>query len=125
MNFKVLPYDEAIHGHLSQEVKDLFAVGEVWHSEDYIVVRRLKPHHKWDQLWHLSIKRKDNGKIGWAEKQEIKNSFFGENYEGFEVYPIEGNKIDTSNQYHLWVFTMPYMSLEVPLYQHNNLVPQP
>lgn len=57
-----------------------------------------------DILW-LSIKRRDRQPIhDWRDLQQIKNMIVGEQHEGFEVYPAEARKVDTANQYHLWVF---------------------
>lgn len=57
-----------------------------------------------DMLW-LSIKRRDRQPIhDWRDLQQINNMIVGEQHEGFEVYPAESRKVDTANQYHLWVF---------------------
>jgi hypothetical protein len=54
---------------------------------------------------HLSIKRNDRGPIhDWRDFQIIKNTFCGDDAEGIEIYPAESRLVDTSNQYHLWVF---------------------
>jgi hypothetical protein len=54
---------------------------------------------------HLSIKRNDREAIhDWRDFQIIKNVFCGEVSEGIEIYPAEERLVDTSNQYHLWVF---------------------
>lgn len=55
-------------------------------------------------VW-LSIKRLDRRSIhDWRELQRIKNELCGEDCEGVELYPAEDRHVDTSNQYHLWVF---------------------
>ena len=57
-------------------------------------------------LVHLSIKRIDRRSIhDWREFQAIKNLLVGEECEAVEIYPAESRKVDTANQYHLWVFT--------------------
>lgn len=59
----------------------------------------------WPQMWHLSIKRIDKEPIhDWRDLQRIKNEVVGEEYEAIELYPAESRRVDTSNQYHLWVF---------------------
>lgn len=40
----------------------------------------------------------------WREYQRIKNELCGEESEGVELYPAESRKVDTSNQFHLYVF---------------------
>lgn len=56
-------------------------------------------------MWYLSIRRLDRDPIhDWRALQTIKNMVCGEEAEGFELYPAESRLVDTSNQYHLWVF---------------------
>lgn len=58
-------------------------------------------------LW-LSVKRRDKNVIhDWRDLQEIKNQLVGPEHEGVELYPAESRKVDTSNQYHLFVFADP------------------
>ena len=55
-------------------------------------------------IW-LSIKRRDRRTIhDWRELQRIKNELVGTDCEAVELYPAEDRKVDTSNQFHLWVF---------------------
>jgi hypothetical protein len=64
-----------------------------------------------DILW-LSIKRRDRQPIhDWRDLQQIKSMIVGQQHEGFEVYPAETHKVDTANQYHLWVFCDPKVRL--------------
>lgn len=59
-----------------------------------------------DSLTHLSIKRIDREPIhDWRDLQQIKNEICGAEFEGVELYPRESRKVDTANQYHLWVIT--------------------
>lgn len=52
----------------------------------------------------LSIKRYDRAPIrDWRELQRIKNELVGKDYEAVELFPAESRKVDSSNQYHLWV----------------------
>ena len=54
-------------------------------------------------VW-LSIKRNDKEPIhDWRDLQTIKNELIGAECEGVELYPAESRKVDTANQYHLWV----------------------
>jgi len=53
----------------------------------------------------LSIKRRDKESChDWRDFQRIKNELCGDERFGLQVYPAESNLVDTSNQYHLWVF---------------------
>jgi len=53
---------------------------------------------------HLSIKRIDREAIrDWRDLQEIKNQLVGEENEGIELFPAESRRVDTANQYHLFV----------------------
>lgn len=95
---------------------------EVWHNDEWIVNKRAGI--EWGNMkdengesvkytW-LSIKRKDNqAKPDWRVFQWIKNQLVGEECEGIEVYPPESRLIDTCNQFHLWVFEKPEMTLGI------------
>jgi hypothetical protein len=80
---------------------------EIWTSSTYQVF----VYHNCDRgegfpevIW-LSIKRNDREPIhDWRSLQEIKNTVVGKENEAFEIYPAESRLVDTSNQYHLWVF---------------------
>jgi hypothetical protein len=66
------------------------------------------------EVVHLSIKRIDREWIhDWRELQEIKNLLVGPECEGVELYPAESRKVDSANQYHLWVLKNP--ALRIPL----------
>jgi hypothetical protein len=53
---------------------------------------------------HLSIKRLDQRIVhDWRDLQRIKNEIVGPEYEAVELFPAESRKVDTANQYHLWV----------------------
>lgn len=55
-------------------------------------------------LIHLSIKRRDRKPIhDWRDLQEIKNLLVGRENEGVELFPAESRRVDTSNQYHMFV----------------------
>jgi hypothetical protein len=56
-------------------------------------------------LIHLSIKNNDRSPVrDWRDLQRIKNEIVGEEREMAELFPRESNKVDLSNQYHLWGF---------------------
>lgn len=57
-----------------------------------------------DGITHLSIKRIDREPVhDWRDLQQIKNALCGPEREAVEIYPAESRKVDTANQYHLWV----------------------
>ena len=60
-----------------------------------------------DMIW-LSIKRHDREAFhDWRIFQRIKNELVGVENEAVEIYPAESRKVDTANQYHLWVIKEP------------------
>lgn len=62
-----------------------------------------------DGIIHLSIKRKDKVAVhDWRDLQLIKNKLCGEEREAVEIYPAESRLVDSSNQYHLWVYPEGY-----------------
>jgi len=68
-----------------------------------------------EKLVQLNIRRRDGRPIfrDWRHFQRIKNELVGEECEGLELYPAESRLTDTSNKYHIWVFTDP--TFRVPL----------
>ena len=59
----------------------------------------------WPHMVWLSIKTQDQQPIrDWRDLMRIKNELAGTACEACELYPNEGRLIDTSNQFHLWVF---------------------
>lgn len=56
-------------------------------------------------MLHISICRHDRAPIhDWRHLQAIKNEVVGKERTAVEIYPPESQLVDTSNQYHLWVF---------------------
>jgi len=56
-------------------------------------------------LWWLSIKRIDKEPImDWRDLQAIKTQLCGPEAEAMQLFPAESRVVDTSNQYHLFVF---------------------
>jgi hypothetical protein len=81
---------------------------EIWVNDLYQVnIHRNTPNHSFGaeaEIDHLSIKRRDKQPIhDWRDLQEIKNLLMGPEREAVEVYPRESRRVDTANQYHLWV----------------------
>lgn len=57
---------------------------------------------------HLDISRNDGAACNnWREMQEIKNQLVGPQYEAIQLFPAEDRLVDTSNEYHLWVYADP------------------
>jgi hypothetical protein len=72
----------------------------LWVNSRYQVARRDLA----DGLTWLSIKRIDQEPVhSWRDLQRIKNELCGPECEAVELYPAESRRVDTSNQYHLWV----------------------
>lgn len=70
---------------------------------------------------HLSIKRNDREPIhDWRDLQEIKNQLVGAENEAIEIYPAESKRVDSANQYHLWVFKDP--TYRIPIGFQTRLV---
>ena len=75
----------------------------------YIVLVR-----RWnDDLMWLSIRNhRNNCDRDWRDFQRIKNELCGTQCDALEIYPNEDRLVDTSNQFHLWVFRP---SIEIPI----------
>lgn len=58
-----------------------------------------------NSITQLCIRRRDGAADlrDWRHFQQIKNQLCGEEREGFELYPRESRKVDTSNKYHIFV----------------------
>ena len=57
------------------------------------------------KMTYLSIKRLDKQSIhDWRELMDIKNTLTSPEQEAVELYPAEWRRVDTANQYHLFVF---------------------
>lgn len=88
-----------------QMVKEMQA-DAVWRNDMYQVAVRIQ---KAGELRHLSIKRIDRLPIhDWRDLQHIKNELCGDESEAVEIYPAESRRVDSANQYHLWVFPRGY-----------------
>jgi len=101
---------------ISEERAKQLGTDEVWVNETHQVIVYRDPKEApelpqnsnpkdWPAMIWLSIKRVDREAMhDWRELQEIKNMIVGPENEAVEVYPAESRLVDTSNQYHLWVF---------------------
>ena len=81
---------------------------DVYRNDTYQVnIRWKSPLHNFGDdvdIVHLSIKRIDRAPIhDWRDLQEIKNELVGPDREALELYPAESRRVDSANQYHLWV----------------------
>lgn len=71
----------------------------------YMVFIRLLKHPRYGEVCHLSIKTHDKAAYhDWRDFQRIKDEICGPEFEAVEIYPQARYLVDTSNQYHLWVF---------------------
>lgn len=93
----------ASRNQVEKGIQDVQENEEVYLNDQYQVnVRKLKSPFG-DMFW-LSIKRLDKESIhDWRDLQEIKNLIVGPENEGVELYPAEARRVDTVNQYHLFV----------------------
>ena len=97
------------------------AYDEVWMNNKYeaLVKRDIKPGEAYSgvqegsefpPITYITVKRRGNKDCvrDWRHLQEIKNDICGPEAEGVELYPSESRKVDTANQFHLWVFMPPH-----------------
>lgn len=93
---------------LPDDAPKMLGAERLFKNSRYHVFLRMIPHPglaEGEMMTHLSIKRNDR-KVAhdWRDFQRIKNEICGPDCEGIEIYPAESRLVDTSNQYHLWVF---------------------
>lgn len=89
-----------------------------WESDDGFQVTSRLLMTAWGKIEHAVITYNGGGEdflsfsgerdIPWRIKQEIKNEVFGERRPAIEVFPVEKNKVDVLDVYHLWVFPKDY-----------------
>jgi hypothetical protein len=93
--------------------KDIDDGVQVWQNSKYVVQIDkdfvVPQEAGWPPMVHLSFKRHDRSHEAhdWRDMQRIKNELVGPECEGVELFPSESRLIDTSNQYHMYVFTVP------------------
>lgn len=98
------PFAQASPAEDTPEARFAFEGCTIWLNSRYQVAIRVM-NGSVGELHHLSIKRLDKRPIhDWRELQRIKNELVGPEAEAVEIYPRESNLMDTSNQFHLWVF---------------------
>lgn len=77
----------------------------VWVNNTYQASLRKSSSNAMEAVDHLSIKRIDKEPTrDWRDLQNIKNDICGEEREAVEMFPAESRRVDSANQYHLWVF---------------------
>jgi hypothetical protein len=102
-------YAELTDAEVEKVVDDVIADehdnSTVYVNDTYqVAVRDVPGTASWPDMIWLSIKRRDKEIIhDWRDLQEIKNLIVGPEHEGVELYPAEDRKVDTANQYHIWV----------------------
>jgi hypothetical protein len=96
---------------LDEQEQEAYQSVKIMVSGRYAVYVRPDTPTGWDVgedqllVTHLSIKRHDREAIhDWRDFQLIKTTLCGKEAEAIEIYPAESRLVDTSNQYHLWVF---------------------
>ena len=99
------------HGLDPDEAVREFRAATVLHNGTYTVfVRDDVSPIDGNTYTHLSIKRDDREMIDdFRVFQRIKNAIVGREREAVQVYPAESALVDTSNQYHLWVYPEGYV----------------
>jgi hypothetical protein len=96
---------------------------DIYKNSRYTVMKRVVKSNHEDQpdLIHLSIKRNDKAPImKWRDLQAIKNELVGSECEAIQLFPAESRLVDTSNQFHLFVFNDP--TYRIPFGYRERLV---
>jgi len=97
-----IPSREEKHAWIESHVKS-FNPEHIFTNDTYSVAMASRP-----PFIHLDIHRLDGGTCKeWSDLQRIKNELVGPEYEAMEIFPAESRLIDTTNNYHLWVFADP------------------
>jgi hypothetical protein len=82
----------------------------IWKNSRYTVMTRViaPADGAHPEVVHLSIRRNDRAPIWcWRDLQAIKNEMVGRECEAIQIFPAESRLVDSSNQFHLYVFTDP------------------
>lgn len=99
------------HGLTSEDATKKVAedTAEIWKNNIYqVCVRRDIKSQGFPDMIHLSVRRLDRGAIhDWRHMQRIKNEIIGPENEGCELYPAESRRVDSANQYHIYVISDP------------------
>ena len=112
---------EDMNPPMSHQLVDIGKYDECWMNNKYevLVKRDIKPGEMYSgcqagaafpPFTYLTIKRRGDKSCvrAWRHLQEIKNDICGPEAEGVEIYPSESRKVDTANQFHLWVLLPPH-----------------
>jgi len=80
---------------------------EVWKNDVYQVIKRtFRSPELSGEVVHLAIRRLDDEPVQDEDDfQEIKVQLIGKENERAELHPEKSRRIDSNNQYHLWVLT--------------------
>lgn len=98
------------HPNISEEVFNESlkkeSEGKVFKNDIYqVIIHEAEVSPGFPEMIWLSIRRLDREPVkDWRDMQTIKNELVGQENEGVELYPAESFLVDTSNQYHMWVF---------------------
>jgi hypothetical protein len=103
--------EQSARAYIQAGFADIKQNETVWVNDKYQVHKRVMEPldgSKLPPLVHLSIRRLDRSPIrDWRDMQEIKNLLVGPENEAAELYPAESRRVDTANQFHLWVLADP------------------
>lgn len=102
--------EESARAFITMTFNDIQKNETIWKNDRYQVNKRIMTplDERYPSLIHLSIRRLDRNTIhDWRDLQEIKNLLVGPENEAAELYPAESRRVDTANQYHLWVLADP------------------
>lgn len=108
-----LAHGSEITRQLAEDRVDEALSQELWRNSRYTVAVDRNPQPRaegWPPMIHLSIKRNDREvpkEERWRDFQRLKDELVGREYEAVELYPAEERIVDTSNQFHLWVVSVP------------------
>lgn len=97
---------DSINSEKPDGEKPLLTPIAIWINSRYIVQEYDVSEEYEMPITQLSIKNNHNNHLAhdWRDLQRIKNEICGEEKEAVEVYPAMSRMVDTSNQFHLWVF---------------------
>lgn len=90
----------------TDEINSLDPSHVILRNSRYQVTVYLRDDHPvFGAVAHLSFKTHDRqAHHDWRDIQRIKNEICGPECDAVEIYPAESKLVDTSNQYHLFVF---------------------
>lgn len=102
------PFQNAVYDPRDPSPKDMHGdrlPEKLFNNSRYQVAGWGEQHPLYGRVVHLSIKTHDRqARHDWRDLQRIKNELVGPEYDAIEIYPAESRRVDTSNQFHLFVF---------------------